>query len=88
MNASRWGVEKFAAANTEMILLCVTAKARTVSILLCAFVLPSLSRLISQASAHAWSLINEKSKEIHFLCSSGSPFGMCSLQQIGTLLYD
>lgn len=61
MNASRWGVEKFAAANTEVILLYVTVKARTLSILLHAFVLPALCRLIPQASARSWSLINEKS---------------------------
>lgn len=60
MNASRWGVEKFAAANTEVILLCATVKARTVFILLRVFVLPALSRFSLQESAHAWSLINEK----------------------------
>lgn len=61
MNANRWGVEKFAAANTEVILLCVTVKARTVSILLCVFILPAISRFIPQASTCAWSPINEKS---------------------------
>lgn len=61
MNASRWGMEKFAAANTEVVLLSVTVKARTVSISLCTFVLLAFSRLISQASAHAWPLIHEKS---------------------------
>lgn len=61
MNDSRWGGEMFATASIEVILLYVTVKAGTASILLCAFVLPALSRLIPQASARAWSLINEKS---------------------------
>lgn len=41
----------------------VTAKARTVSISLCTFVLLAFSRLISQASARAWPLIHEKARK-------------------------
>lgn len=54
-------MEKFVAANTEVVLLYTTVKARTVSISLSTFVLLAFSRLISQASAHAWPLIHEKS---------------------------
>lgn len=85
MNA-RWGMEKFAAANTEVILLYVTIKARTVSILFCVLVLPALSRLIPQASARAWSLRNEKklgNKLSVLFCLSG----MCLLQQVCAILY-
>lgn len=88
MNTSRWGVEKFAAANIEVILLYLNARA---SPQLGEWILPALFRFLSKASLHVFHHESNEKKlrnTLSVLFCLSTPFGTCLLQRIGTLLYD